>query len=275
MSERPPALRPGLRLENGADPWSRFAAATPARINLGRSGDALPTRALLEFQADHARARDAVHGAVDYQRLAAQLAPWSSLEVNSRAAGRAVYLRRPDLGRRLAAADAEALAAQADPAWDLALVVADGLSAQAVMHQAVPTLQAIRAALPGWRLAPVVLARQARVALGDEVGQILKAPLVAVLVGERPGLSVADSLGIYLTYAPAVGCRDSARNCISNIHGAGLSPQDAAAKLAWLATHARRLRLTGVALKEDAAPAALSVTPSIPASHDSKEGAGR
>ncbi len=133
----------------------------------------------------------------------------------------------------------------------------------------------IRAALPGWRLAPVVLARQARVALGDEVGQILQAPLVAVLVGERPGLSVADSLGIYLTYAPAVGCRDAARNCISNIHGAGLSPQDAAAKLAWLATHARRLRLTGVALKEDAAPAALPVTPSIPASYDSKEGAGR
>ncbi|OIQ89989.1 ethanolamine ammonia-lyase light chain [mine drainage metagenome] len=275
MSEHRHALRPVPRLEPGADPWSRFAAATPARINLGRSGDALPTRALLEFQADHARARDAVHGKVEVERLAAQLAPWPSLAVNSRAASRAVYLRRPDLGRRLDAADAESLAALADPTWDLALVVADGLSAQAVMHQAVPTLLAIRAALPGWRLAPVVLARQARVALGDEVGQILQAPLVAVLVGERPGLSVADSLGIYLTYAPAVGCRDAARNCISNIHGAGLSPQDAAAKLAWLATHARRLRLTGVALKEDAAPAALPVTPSIPASYDSKEGAGR
>ncbi|HVI51474.1 MAG TPA: ethanolamine ammonia-lyase subunit EutC [Candidatus Sulfotelmatobacter sp.] len=232
------------------DPWSRFRAATQARINLGRSGDALPTPALLQFQADHARARDAVHGAVDFAALADAVAPHPSIAVQSRAGDRSTYLRRPDLGRRLSESSAAALP-RTGP-WDILFVVADGLSAQAVTAHAATTLKACMARLPGWRIAPVVLAAQSRIALGDEAGGIMKADMVAVLVGERPGLSVADSLGIYLTWNPKIGCKDSARNCISNIHAAGLSPDQAAAKLAWLAGEAKNRQLTGVDLKEDA-----------------------
>lgn len=241
MSDAPIPLR--------ADPWSRFRAATQARINLGRSGDALPTTAQLQFQADHARARDAVHGKVDFTALAQAIAPHPTLKVNSRAEDRSVYLRRPDLGRRLSETSAAALP---KGSWDILFVIADGLSAQAVGNHAAATVKACIERLPGWRIAPVVLAEQARIALGDEAGEIMGAEMVAVLVGERPGLSVADSLGIYLTWAPKLGCKDSARNCISNIHGAGLSPEQAAAKLTWLAKQAKALRLTGVDLKEDA-----------------------
>ncbi len=241
MSDDPAGPRP--------DPWDRFRAATPARINPGRSGDALPTAALLQFQADHARARDAVHGKVDFAALARQLAPKPVLCVNSRAGDRPAYLRRPDLGRRLDESCAARLPAGD---WDLLFVIADGLSAQAVTSHAVPTIEACLALLPGWAVAPVVLAGQARVALGDEIGERMGARLVVVLIGERPGLSVADSLGIYLTYAPMVGRKDAERNCISNIHAAGLGYPAAAAKLAWLAGQARLRRLTGVELKEDA-----------------------
>jgi len=258
-----------------ADPWSRFRAATPARINLGRVGDAIPTSAQLQFQADHARARDAVHGAVDVAALSEQLAPWPVLTVQSRAENRSIYLRRPDLGRRLSE-DSAASLPQED--WDIVFVIADGLSAQAVAHHAVPTVQACMARLPGWSIAPVVVAGQARVALGDEVGQIMGARMVALLVGERPGLSVADSLGIYLTYGPQLGRKDSERNCISNIHGAGLSPDQAAVKLAWLAGEARTRRLTGVDLKEDAQGALIQaetpITPSL-SSSDPEEGPAR
>lgn len=237
-----------------ANPWSRFCAATPARINLGRSGDALPTTALIDFQADHARARDAVHGTVDFDVLKQAIAPHPALTVRSRAADRSAYLRHPDLGRRLSE-DAAAVLPKGE--WDILFVIADGLSAQAAANHAVPTWRACMQRLAGWKVAPVLLAEQARVALGDEAGEIMGARMVAVLVGERPGLSVADSLGIYLTYAPRVGTKDSARNCISNIHGAGLSPDQAAAKLAWLAGQARSRRLTGVDLKEDADAALL------------------
>ena len=229
------------------DPWRRFRAATPARIGLGRSGDALPTKALLQLQADHARARDAVHGAVDFAGLAEQLAPLPVLCVHSRAPDRSTYLRRPDLGRRLD--EGTVLPAGG---WDIVFVIADGLSAGAVSRHAAATVAACIARLPGWRIGPVVLAEQARVALGDEIGERMDAGLVALLVGERPGLSVADSLGIYLTYGPRVGRSDAERNCISNIHPAGLSVEQAAAKLAWLAIQSRALGLSGVGLKEDA-----------------------
>jgi len=267
MSDAPIPLR--------CDPWSRFRAATPARINLGRSGDALPTSALLHFQADHARARDAVHSAVDFAALAETIAPQASIKVKSRAEDRSVYLRRPDLGRRLSKDSAAALP---QGEWDILFVIADGLSAQAVANHAAPTLKACIERLPGWRIAPVVLAEQSRIALGDEAGEIMGAAMVAVLVGERPGLSVADSLGVYLTYAPRLGCRDSGRNCISNIHEAGLSPDQAAAKLAWLASQAKARRLTGVELKEDAESViAQTETPNIltTSSTDPEEGPGR
>jgi ethanolamine ammonia-lyase small subunit len=236
------------------DPFARFRAATRARIGLGRAGDAMPIAPLLAFQLAHAQARDAVHGQVDWSAVANALPPGPVIDVRSAAPDRETYLRRPDLGRRLDEAGAAALT---PGDWDLALVIADGLSAAAVMAWAAPTVTAILDRLAGWRVAPVVFARQARVAIGDPIGERLGARLVAVLIGERPGLSTADSLGLYLTFAPRSGRRDSERNCISNIHAGGLSPVQAAGKLAWLATEARRLGLTGVDLKEDSSPADL------------------
>lgn len=235
--------------ETPKDPWARFRSATRARIALGRSGDALPTKALLEFQLAHARARDAVHSAVDFDRLAADLSPLETIRVHSAASDRPTYLRRPDLGRRLDPDSATGLPAGE---WDLLFVIADGLSAAAVQVNAAPLVHACLARLGHLRIGPVVLAGQARVALGDEVASAMGARLVALLVGERPGLSAADSLGAYLTWDPKPGRADSERNCISNIHAGGLSIQTAADKLCWLATEAARLKLTGVALKEDA-----------------------
>lgn len=231
-----------------ADPWARYRAATPARIGLGRSGDALPTAALLDLQTAHARARDAVHGAVDFGALAAALAPLETVLVHSAARDRSDYLARPDLGRRLAP---EAVLAAAP--CDLTFVIADGLSAAAVAAHAASLVHAARARLGDLSIGPVVLAEQGRVAIGDDIGSRLGAKLVAVLIGERPGLSVADSLGVYLTFDPKPGRRDSERNCISNIHGAGLGIEAAADKLAGLVRSALALGLTGVGLKEDGA----------------------
>jgi ethanolamine ammonia-lyase small subunit len=232
-----------------ADPWLHFRAATRARIGLGRAGDSLPTAPLLAFSLAHARARDAVHGAPDFDALAAALRPAETLLVHSQAPDRLTYLRRPDLGRRLREADRGLLA---HGEWDAVFVVADGLSATAIDTHVVPMIAAARARLQGWRLAPVVLARQARVALGDEIGAALGARLVVVLVGERPGLTAQDSLGIYLTFAPRIGRNDAQRNCLSNIHPDGLGYEMAADKLAWLMQQALRLSLTGIGLKENA-----------------------
>jgi ethanolamine ammonia-lyase small subunit len=254
--DRAPAERPPNPPSESwaSDPWARFRAATPARIGLARCGDGLSTDALLDFQLAHAHARDAVHGRVDFDRLAALIAPERSvIRVHSGARDRAAYLRRPDLGRRL---DSDSLAgldlARGDQAFDAVFVICDGLSADAVNRHAVPTLKATLDLIPTWTVAPIVLAEQARVALGDEVCVRLNAKLCVVLIGERPGLSVADSLGVYLTWAPRIGHRDGDRNCISNIHANGLSYAVAAKKLVWLMTQARRLGLTGVGLKEDA-----------------------
>jgi len=229
--------------------WQRFAAVTRARIGLGRAGDALPTQHALNFQYAHACARDAVAAHVNFERLAAALEPTASVCVRSAAPDRASYLRRPDLGRRLAA-DCRSLLPSGP--YEAVLVIADGLSALAVQEHAAPLIEAIVAGLPGWVLGPVVLASQARVALGDEVGVLMGAGMVVVAIGERPGLTVPNSLGLYLTYAPHVGRSDAERNCISNIHADGLSYAAAATKLTWLMSQARTLRLSGVALKEDA-----------------------
>lgn len=238
----------------GPDPWARFRSNTRARIGIGRAGDALPTHASLAFQLAHARARDAVHGAADFAAIAQAAAPHPVLEVHSAAPDRPTYLLRPDLGRRLSAASRESLT---PGGYDCVFVVADGLSAAAVSAHAAPMFAAARQALRGWHIAPLVLARQARVALGDEVGEALGAAFTVLLVGERPGLSVQDSLGIYLTYAPRAGRADSERNCISNIHPHGLGYAQAAAKLAWLMNQARTLGQTGVALKDEADMGAL------------------
>jgi ethanolamine ammonia-lyase small subunit len=256
--DRPPTRRP-------PDPWARFRAATPARIGLDRCGDGLSTSALLDFQLAHADARDAVHGVVEFERLAALIEPTRPvLRVHSAARDRAVYLRRPDLGRRLDA-DSRARLDQArrDQAYDVVFVICDGLSSAAINDHAVPLLDACLGLIPSWNVAPIVLAAQARVALGDEVCVALDARLCVVLIGERPGLSVANSLGVYLTWSPRIGHRDADRNCISNIHAAGLGYGLAAEKLVWLMTQARRLGLSGVALKEDAGAAAARVEPGI------------
>jgi len=229
------------------DPWARLRAATAARIGLGRSGDAMPLGAVLDFQLDHARARDAVHAALDTAAVAAALAPHPVVQVRSAAPDRATYLRRPDLGRVLA----DGTTLEAIPGGvDLVFVVGDGLSAGAVQAQAAPLIRACLARLDGVSVAPIVVATQARVALGDPIGAAFGARLGAVVLGERPGLSVADSLGIYLTHDPRPGRRDAERNCISNIHARGLSLARAADTLAWLVREALRRGVTGVTLKE-------------------------
>lgn len=231
------------------DPFARFRAVTRARIGLGRAGDSLPIRAVLDFQLAHARARDAVHGHVDFTAMATRLgATLPVIRLKSRAADRSIYLARPDLGRRVAP---EALSNIEKGDWDVAFVIADGLSAAAVEAHAEIVLSACLRRLGDLKIAPVVLGEQARVAFGDEAGEALGARMVVVLIGERPGLSVPDSLGAYLTYDPKVGRRDSERNCISNIHANGLPHEVAADKIVWLIRQALRLGLTGVDLKED------------------------
>ncbi len=248
-SPNDPVPPPEGRAENAGPsyPFARLRSATPARVALGRCGHGLPTAALLDFQLAHARARDAVNEPFDPATVRAALAGLQTRIVYSRAPDRSTYLQRPDMGRRLLEVDARSL----DPVgYEAVFVIADGLSSPAVHAHAVPTLRAALKHLEGWRIAPIVIACQARVALGDEVGERLGADLAVVLIGERPGLSSPDSLGIYLTWQPRVGRVDSERNCISNIRSpGGLSYEQAAAQLAWLMNAARRQRLSGVQLK--------------------------
>jgi ethanolamine ammonia-lyase small subunit len=229
-----------------ADDLARsLRSATPARLRIGRAGSAMTTGALLAFELDHARARDAVHEAFDASGLAEALGR-DVIEVRSQAASRADYLTDPDLGRRL------------DPASrlppgraDLAIIIADGLSARAVHAHAASLALDILGRLDGWTVAPVVAAHQARVALGDAIGAALGADLACVLIGERPGLTAPDSLGAYLTWAPEPGRRDHERNCVSNIRPPdGLSYAEAADTICRLLRRARKRRATGVALKD-------------------------
>ena len=236
------------------DPFARFRSATRARIGLGRCGDGIPTAASLDLQLAHARARDAVHGAVDFEAMARRLLPLDTIRVRSRCEGRAQYLARPDLGRRLDPADRDRLSGGP---YDVVFVVGDGLSAAAIDHHAEKTLAACLNRMGGLWVGPVVLAAQARVALADEVGEALGARLAVILIGERPGLSAPDSLGAYVTFAPKVGRMDSERNCVSNIHLDGLSYESAADKIAWLVREAFALGLTGVGLKENAGASAV------------------
>lgn len=246
---------------NGDNPLLRsprrpIAEITQARVGIGRAGCGLTTAALLDFQFDHARARDAVHTELDVDMLLATPALVGAIVIDSEASNRIAYLQDPSLGRRIG----PTMAGRLVPGdWDLAIVIGDGLSAAAVHRHAPSTCAALVAALPDWRIAPPVLARQARVAIGDEIGEALGAALVVILLGERPGLSAADSLGAYLTWAPRTSRRDSERNCVSNIRPPhGLSYDQAAHKLAWLLTEARNRRLSGVELKdESSAPASL------------------
>jgi ethanolamine ammonia-lyase small subunit len=245
------------------DVWQDLRGATPARIALGRSGGSLPTAEWLDFKAAHAAARDAVHNAFDAEDLAAVLVAtgFQTIVVSSAAPDRSTYLQRPDLGRRLD--DASLLRLQRmtipEPPPDLAVIVSDGLSALAVHRQAAPLLAELapRLLVDGWRLAPLVVARFGRVALEDQVGELLGARLALMLIGERPGLRSPDSLGAYLVYGPRVGNTDAQRNCVSNIRPEGLPCPAAAETLQYLLSEARRRRLSGVQLKDERAlPAA-------------------
>ncbi|WP_404947860.1 ethanolamine ammonia-lyase subunit EutC [Roseateles sp. YR242] len=242
------------------DPWSAWRQFTNARIALGRTGHALPTAPWLAFNLAHAQARDAVHHPLDVPAIRQGLAGQGHqvVEVHSAAEDRAVYLRRPDLGRTLSEPSRQHLAALVtQPAPELLFVIADGLSATAADRQAVPLLAHMMPRLQGWAIGPVLIATQARVALGDDIGAMLGARFVVMLIGERPGLSSPDSLGIYVTHSPRVGRRDAERNCISNVRPEGLRLDAAASKLHYLLTQARRLGLTGVGLKDESERPAL------------------
>ncbi len=229
---------------------------TPARVALGRAGVSLPTTALLDFTLDHARARDAVHASFDTQFLISNLGELGlpARVVSSRAGDRKDYLRRPDLGRRLDQASRTLLAApSAASAGRLAIVIGDGLSPTAVHAHAIETLRRLAPCLAesDIEIGQIVVASGARVALGDEIGECVGASMVVVLIGERPGLSAPDSLGAYLTFAPRVGLTDANRNCVSNIHRAGLGYDEAGFKIAWLVREGLARGVTGVALKDE------------------------
>lgn len=243
---------------------------TPARVGLGRSGASLPTDALLAFTLDHARARDAVHAAFDAAALREGLGALGlpTVDVKSRAGNRRDYLRRPDLGRMLDEdSRGRLIGARREPSR-LVIVVGDGLSPAAVEAHA---LELVRDLLPrlgsdGIEAGGAIIACGARVALGDEIGALLGAQMVVMLIGERPGLSSPDSLGVYLTYRPKVGLTDADRNCVSNIHHAGLTYQEAAVKIAWLVREGLARQATGVALKDESgvAPSRITASPGEP-----------
>lgn len=237
------------------DPWAPLKAFTAARIALGRSGTSVPLRESLAFRLAHAHARDAVYSTLDTDQLLAGLAQLqlSVCQVQSQAKTRQEYLQRPDRGRQLDEDSQTQLTTQAATECDLAIILADGLSATAINDHALPLLRLLLPLLEqaGFRLGPVVLAEQARVALGDEIGQLLRARLTLLLIGERPGLSSPNSLGAYFTYAPRPGLTDEARNCVSNIRPEGLDYPAAADKLFFLLREALRMQLSGVGLKDE------------------------
>ena len=260
MSDKPPAVLDGL--------WADLRRLTAARIGLKRTGASLATGPLLDFKLAHARARDAVHEPLDEARLMADLAGLGVpvVAVASAAADRSHYLMRPDLGRRLTA-DSEAALSPRAGRYDVAFVVSDGLSARAVQTHAQPTLAAVLPALraDGWSIAPIVVARHGRVAIGDAIAALLGAGCVAVLIGERPGLTAPDSMGAYLTWQPEPHTTDADRNCISNIRPDGIGYADAAHKLLHLLRAMRARRVSGVRLKDDSdrLPVGASIETSI------------
>lgn len=251
------------------DPWAFLRTHTAARIAQGRVGNSLPTRALLDFQLDHARARDAVHATLDTKTLLAGVTQLGleTLCLHSRASDRATYLKRPDLGRQLSD-ESYAQLHERDQEATLVIIVADGLSATAVQNHALPVVAGLAAGAKrrGWSVAPVCLVEQGRVAIGDAIGNAFGAALLVVLIGERPGLSSPDSLGAYLTYQPRPGLTDESRNCVSNIRPEGLPADAAVDKLLWLLDEMHTRRLSGVGLKDEMPTPALPQTssPALP-----------
>lgn len=237
-----------------SDSWESLKEFTAARIALGRVGNSVPLSAELEFKLAHAHARDAVYSELHISSLMKQLLPFhlSTLQVHSKAENRQQYLQRPDLGRLLDERSIQTLKDNAAPC-DICLILADGLSADAINYNAIPLIEALLPLLRGtpFQLSPLCLAEQARVAIADYIGYELQAQLSIVLIGERPGLSSADSIGAYLTYGPHPGLTDESRNCISNIRPGGLSPDLAAQKIFYLVQESFKRKLSGVALKDN------------------------
>jgi ethanolamine ammonia-lyase small subunit len=255
-------------VSNDDPAWSNLRRFTEARIGLGRAGSAVPIKEVLSFSMAHAQARDAVTTPIDWQPVAAALGNLGleSIRIASAAPERDTYLRRPDLGRRLSPASRKLLSETTAMTPDLLIVVADGLSSTGVAANATALIAELLplAKKSGWSIGPVVLASQGRVALGDEVGEILNARAVLVLIGERPGLSSPDSLGAYLTLDPRLGRKDGERNCVSNIRTGGLSAIEAAFKIHWLLREAYRRGLTGVSLKDESVFQLEDATPQRP-----------
>jgi ethanolamine ammonia-lyase small subunit len=257
--------------ENGNvvhNPWRDLRRFTDARIGLGRAGISLPTAEMLAFQLSHAQARDAVIFPLDIETLAQQLTSIEALNtiaapihLHSQAIDRTSYLQRPDLGRKLNQKSRQILLdfmnkQEQSPThnYDLGIVVVDGLSSLGVQTNAHPFITDLLALLDQdkkhWKIAPISIVQQGRVAIGDDIGELLNAQAVMVLIGERPGLSSPDSLGLYFTWSPKTGLNDASRNCISNIRPAGLPYQEAARRAIYLLREANKLKLTGVKLKD-------------------------
>jgi ethanolamine ammonia-lyase small subunit len=235
-------------------PWSDWRTVTPARLALGRVGAGMPTDEVLRFGWAHAMARDAIHAALDVPKLEAALRDqgWTVTHTHSRAPDRTTYLRRPDLGRVIDPDEIAKLRAVPIVRSDVCVVIGDGLSSLAIERHAAPLLAALKPHLADeMKHAPVIIATQARVALADEIAELLQAKLSIMLIGERTGLSSPDSLGIYITHAPFRGRNDAGRNCISNVRPEGLSYAAAASKLAWLVREALARGLTGIGLKDE------------------------
>ena len=235
-----------------ADPWSNLKSRTTARIAPGRAGGSLPTAACLAFAADHADARDAVYSELNVPAIGQSLGT-PIVSLHSRAMDRTTYLQRPDLGRRLDQASAVQLASLAGEEMDVVLIVADGLSATAAQNHAAEVVKRLTESIRhrNFSLGPICVALQARVAIQDEIGGLLRAKIAVILLGERPGLGMADSLGAYLVHGPLIGKSDADRNCVSNIHPRHLTPSSASKALVWLIEQALIRRLSGVALKDD------------------------
>lgn len=244
-------------LESALALRNRLRSMTPARVGLGRTGVSQQTRDVLRFQISHAQARDAVHARLEAVAVAATISAINGatlggavVRLHSSAPDRGTYLQRPDLGRKLDESSQNNLQTMAPGSYDLALIVADGLSASAVERHAAPLLEELLPRLAGWRLAPICVVEQGRVAIGDEIGYALGAKISVVLIGERPGLSSPDSLGAYITWEPRPGRTDAERNCISNIRAEGMSYKEAAKQLEICLAVARQRQLTGVSLSE-------------------------
>jgi ethanolamine ammonia-lyase small subunit len=241
------------------DAWHSLKAFTTARIALGKTGTAIPLKEVLEFKLAFAHARDAVYSLLDTKQLSAELEEFK-LPVHflqSNADNRATYLQRPDLGRRLNEESKNKLHTISNETYDIAIILADGLSALAVNKNTLPLLKLLIPSLQQYNLAPISVVQNARVAISDEIGSILKAKISIILIGERPGLSSPDSLGIYLTFDPAIGLTDESRNCISNVRPNGLQYNLAAEKILYLIQESLRLQLSGIHLKDNTIPGIL------------------